>query len=102
MLLSHLQVDPVMKTDYEDVWDWRVENDNKPLWTRSPKEVSEADYNEFFKQVGGKSTHIGSAALCAALAVFVNSGRPAVLHVCRAMQSAPAACGHGQAACAWY
>lgn len=41
-----------MKTDYEDVWDWRVENDNKPLWTRSPKDVAEADYNEFFKQVG--------------------------------------------------
>jgi HSP90 family molecular chaperone len=40
-----------MKTDYEDVWDWRVENDNKPLWTRSPKEVAEADYNDFFKQV---------------------------------------------------
>jgi len=47
------QVEPVMKTDYEDEWAWRVENDNKPLWTRSPKEVSEADYNEFFKQVGG-------------------------------------------------
>jgi hypothetical protein len=45
------QVEPVMKTDYEDVWDWRVENDNKPLWTRNPKEVAEADYNEFFKQV---------------------------------------------------
>jgi heat shock protein beta len=40
-----------MKTDYEDVWDWRVENDNKPLWTRAPREVAEADYNEFFKQV---------------------------------------------------
>ena len=23
-----------------EVWDWRVQNDNKPLWTRSPKEVS--------------------------------------------------------------
>lgn len=41
-----------MKTDYEDVWDWRVENDNKPLWTRNPKEVAETDYNEFFKLVG--------------------------------------------------
>jgi HSP90 family molecular chaperone len=51
MLLVLTQVEPVMKTDYEDVWDWRVENDNKPLWTRSPKEVSEADYNDFFKQV---------------------------------------------------
>lgn len=51
--MSPVQVEPVMKTDYEDVWDWRVENDNKPLWTRSPKEVAEADYNDFFKQVRG-------------------------------------------------
>jgi heat shock protein beta len=34
------QLEPVMRTDYEDLWDWRVENENKPLWTRSPKEVS--------------------------------------------------------------
>jgi heat shock protein beta len=47
-----VEVEPVMKTDYEDVFDWRVENDNKPLWTRSPKDVSETDYNEFFKLVG--------------------------------------------------
>ncbi|WIA10769.1 hypothetical protein OEZ85_010938 [Tetradesmus obliquus] len=49
-----IKVEPVMKTDYEDVWDWRVENDNKPLWTRSPKEVAEADYNDFFKQTFGE------------------------------------------------
>lgn len=60
-----IKVEPVMKTDYEDVFDWRVENDNKPLWTRSPKDVSETDYNEFFKlvRVGG---HFGGneAAAC--------------------------------------
>ena len=33
-------VDPVMKSEGKDVWDWRVQNDNKPLWTRSPKDVS--------------------------------------------------------------
>jgi hypothetical protein len=32
-------VEPVMKTTYEDLWDWRVENENKPIWTRNPKEV---------------------------------------------------------------
>ncbi len=31
------KVDPVLKTDYKEVWDWRVENENKPIWTRSPK-----------------------------------------------------------------
>jgi hypothetical protein len=31
------KVEAVMKTDYEDVWGWRVQNDNKPIWTRNPK-----------------------------------------------------------------
>jgi hypothetical protein len=31
------KVEPVMKTDYEDVWGWRTQNDNKPIWTRNPK-----------------------------------------------------------------
>ena len=33
-------VEPVTKSEGRDVWDWRVQNDNKPLWTRSPKDVS--------------------------------------------------------------
>ena len=33
-------VEPVMKSEGKDVWDWRVQNDNKPLWTRTPKDVS--------------------------------------------------------------
>lgn len=41
-----------MKTEYNEVWDWRVENENKPIWTRNPKDVSQESYNEFFKQVG--------------------------------------------------
>jgi hypothetical protein len=32
-------VDPVMKTEQKEVQDWAVQNDNKPLWTRSPREV---------------------------------------------------------------
>ena len=47
-------VEPVTKTEYEDVWAWRVENDNKPIWTRSPKEVSDPDYAEFFKATFGE------------------------------------------------
>ncbi len=38
-----------MKTEYEEVWDWRLENENKPIWTRNPKDVSETAYNDFFK-----------------------------------------------------
>ena len=32
-------VEPVMKSEGREAWDWRVQNDNKPLWTRSPKDV---------------------------------------------------------------
>ncbi|GLI58754.1 hypothetical protein VaNZ11_000511 [Volvox africanus] len=47
-------VDPVLKTEYDEVWDWRLENENKPIWTRSPKDVSEAAYNDFFKATFGE------------------------------------------------
>eukprot|EP00195_Chlamydomonas_chlamydogama_P008026 CAMPEP_0202897914 /NCGR_PEP_ID=MMETSP1392-20130828/6552_1 /ASSEMBLY_ACC=CAM_ASM_000868 /TAXON_ID=225041 /ORGANISM="Chlamydomonas chlamydogama, Strain SAG 11-48b" /LENGTH=777 /DNA_ID=CAMNT_0049583681 /DNA_START=134 /DNA_END=2467 /DNA_ORIENTATION=- len=43
-------VEPVMKTEYEEKFDWRLQNENKPIWTRNPKDVSEDSYNEFFKQ----------------------------------------------------
>ena len=32
-------VEPVMKTEPVTSQEWVVQNDNKPLWTRSPKEV---------------------------------------------------------------
>ena len=32
-------VEPEMKSTSKEVWDWAVQNDSKPLWTRSPKEV---------------------------------------------------------------
>lgn len=34
-------VEPVMKTVYDDKFDWRVENENKPVWVRNPKDVSQ-------------------------------------------------------------
>jgi len=49
-----VKVEPVTKTDYVDVWGWRTQNDDKPLWTRSPKDVSEQDYAEFFKAAFGE------------------------------------------------
>ena len=42
-------VTPITKTEYETVWAWQTQNENKPIWTRSPKEVSDEEYNEFFK-----------------------------------------------------
>lgn len=33
-------VEPVMRTVSKSSEDWQVQNDSKPLWTRSPREVS--------------------------------------------------------------
>eukprot|EP00798_Chlamydomonas_sp_ICE-L_P025057 gene25057-10708_t len=55
------KVDPIMKTEYERSCllseDWSTkdgvglegENVNKPLWTRTPKEVTPKEYDDFFK-----------------------------------------------------
>lgn len=39
----------VMKTEWKDAQEWKVQNDNKPLWVRSPKDVSKDEYDAFFK-----------------------------------------------------
>ncbi|PAA46173.1 hypothetical protein BOX15_Mlig026879g3 [Macrostomum lignano] len=31
------------------VWDWRLVNENKPIWTRKPAEITDSEYNQFFK-----------------------------------------------------
>ena len=40
---------PVMKTEYDDVQEYAVQNNDKPIWVRSPREVEKASYDEFFK-----------------------------------------------------
>lgn len=42
-------VAPVMKTEWKEEESFKVQNDNKPLWVRSPKEVSRDEYDAFFK-----------------------------------------------------
>lgn len=39
----------VYKTEWEAAQDWAVQNDNKPLWTRSARDVTKEEYASFFK-----------------------------------------------------
>ncbi|KAL4421773.1 hypothetical protein ABPG77_009756 [Micractinium sp. CCAP 211/92] len=42
-------VAPVMKTEWKESQEWKVQNDNKPLWVRPPREVTKDEYDSFFK-----------------------------------------------------
>jgi heat shock protein beta len=42
---------PKTKTVEKTVWDWEVLNDSKPIWTRKPTEISDNEYNEFYKSL---------------------------------------------------
>ncbi len=46
---TEAEPEKVMKTEYETKWSWKVQNDNKPIWVRNPKEVEKGLYNEFYK-----------------------------------------------------
>jgi len=39
-----------MKTVMNKVMEWTVVNDKKPLWLRPPRQCSDEEYNEFYKQ----------------------------------------------------
>lgn len=51
------------KIEKETVWDWELLNDNKAIWLRSPSDVSEDEYNKFFKAVSKASLPIGSLGI---------------------------------------
>lgn len=39
------------KKTEKTVWDWEVMNDNKPIWTRKPADVTEEEYTQFYKSL---------------------------------------------------
>lgn len=42
-------VDNIMKTVFEKELQFVAQNDSKPLWTKSPKDVTSEEYGQFFK-----------------------------------------------------
>jgi len=43
--------DKLTKKVEKTTWDWDLVNDAKPIWTRAPKEIEAAEYNEFYKSI---------------------------------------------------
>lgn len=48
---------PKTKKVEKTIWDWELINVAKPIWTRKPAEISEDEYNEFYKSITKDSTN---------------------------------------------
>jgi heat shock protein beta len=42
---------PKTKKVTKTVWDWEIMNENKPIWTKKPVDVTEEEYVEFYKSL---------------------------------------------------
>jgi len=40
---------PKTKQVEKTTWDWELMNENKPIWTRKPKDVTDEEYNKFYQ-----------------------------------------------------
>jgi len=47
-------VDQVTKTEFEEKWDWQVQNENKPIWLQDSKDVTKEQYESFYKTTFGE------------------------------------------------
>lgn len=48
---------PKTKKVEKTIWDWELINVAKPIWTRKPAEISEDEYNEFYKSITKDTTN---------------------------------------------
>lgn len=65
------------------MWDWEIQNDSKPIWTRKPNEVDTKEYEEFYKALTKDSneplTHVHFVAegeVTFKSLLFVPQGQP--------------------------
>jgi len=42
---------PKTKKVDKTTWDWELCNESKPIWTRKPADIEEAEYDEFYKSI---------------------------------------------------
>eukprot|EP00727_Mastigamoeba_balamuthi_P004515 m51a1_g14061 putative endoplasmin homolog (760) ;mRNA; r:1220746-1223617 len=48
---EHEEAEGPKKTIQQTVWGWEVVNSVKPIWLRSPKTISDEEYNAFYKTI---------------------------------------------------